>query len=104
MIQQHLQRAYDNAPSITYTGAGSSIVLWGLHVSDIGVIVSCIVAVLGLALQYYVAFRRIRILEHGQAASNTVTAAMAEAQRAQAIKSADNSERIAAVEQQADGG
>lgn len=44
----------------TYGGAGSAIVLWGLQLSEWGVIVSAFVAVLGFVVHCYYAHRRDR--------------------------------------------
>ena len=56
--QQHLQRVMDGAPVITYGGAGSTVLIWGLHLSDWAAIVSMIIAVCGFGLQIYVALLR----------------------------------------------
>lgn len=78
------QTAMDAAPAATYTAGGTTLVLWGLHISDIAVIVSTLATVFGVALQFYVALHRIRTLE--------------KAQVAQTENSAANTSRIEAVE------
>lgn len=55
-----IQHATNNAPAITYTGATSTLVFWGLHISDMAAIVSTLCAVAGVLLQIYVVFRRNR--------------------------------------------
>lgn len=45
---------------VTYGASATSAVLWGLQISDIGVIVSSAAAVIGVLLQAYVVFRRRR--------------------------------------------
>lgn len=82
MITQHIHRIVgDNAPAITYTGAGASVVFWGLHVSDICMIVSTLATVCGVLLQIFIALHRIRRLEKGQDAQKVVTASLAKSAR-----------------------
>lgn len=61
MIEQ-VQSTVNSAPAqaATYGGAGGAFVLWGLHLSDLGVIVSAIVALAGFAVQLYLAVVRER--------------------------------------------
>lgn len=101
MIQHYVARASDSAPAVTFTSGASTVLFWGLHLGDLAVIVSMLATVAGLALQFYVAFRRISSLERGQAVSLVATAAVATAARAQAVKSADNAARLDAVEEKA---
>ena len=54
--------AADGLP-VTLGGTGSALVCWGLHISDVAVIFSALAAVAGVLLQFYVAMRRLRILE-----------------------------------------
>jgi hypothetical protein len=60
MFQQAVDKITENAPAMTYTGTGASIMLWNLHVSEVCVIISTTVSVLGFALQVYLAWRRTR--------------------------------------------
>lgn len=53
-----IQKATENAHVATYTGTGTTAVLWGLHANEWCMIVSTGVAVLGFALQIYLAIRR----------------------------------------------
>ena len=46
------------APIITYAGGGASILFWGIQVNEICAIISTAVAVCGLGLQLYLAWRR----------------------------------------------
>lgn len=48
------------APIATYFATTSAVILWGLHISDIGVIVSSIASVCGVGLQFYLAFHKRR--------------------------------------------
>lgn len=59
-MQQHVAKVLESGPGITYAGAGSTLVFWGLHLSDIAAIVSTLCAVIGVGLQIYVVFRRNR--------------------------------------------
>lgn len=83
MLHQHvITPVLNNAPSVTYTAGVTSIVFWGLHLSDIAVMLSAFASVCGVGLQFYVALHRIRRLERAADANVTVTNAMAEATRA----------------------
>lgn len=86
-MNTHINPVLDHAPTATYAAAGSTFVLWGLHLSDIAVILSALATMAGVALQFYVALHRIRMLE--------------KAQVVQAAASVVNSARIGAVEEQA---
>lgn len=46
--------------AVTYSGATSAAVLWGLHISDVGVIVSMLIAGAGLAVNIWATLRRER--------------------------------------------
>lgn len=81
MIQHHLERFADNSPAATVTAGAATAVFWGLHVSDICMILSTFATVCGLALQFYLATTRIRRLEHRQDQHIKVTGAVAEAVR-----------------------
>lgn len=43
-----------HAAAVTVTGAAASATFWGLKVSDLGVMVSSLVAVMGLCVQVFV--------------------------------------------------
>lgn len=87
-----LVKLAENAPGATYGGATASIALWGLHISEICVIVSTLVSVLGLALQIWLATYRIRRLERGHSHTEVVVKAIAQANRALDAK-VDNIEK-----------
>lgn len=71
-----------HVPAAFTAGAGSTtLVFWGLHVSDICMILSTLCTVAGLALQFWLAMNRIRKLEKKQDAHIEVTAAVAGAVR-----------------------
>lgn len=56
---QILDQATQNGPvTVTYGGAVTSFALWGLQISEIGVLISAFVAICGLALQFYVTVKR----------------------------------------------
>lgn len=57
IINQHVAQ-YSNGA--LYGGTASAFTLWGLNLSELGVIVSALVAVVGLGLQLYVMLRRER--------------------------------------------
>lgn len=48
-------------PAFLTAGAtASTFMFWGLHLSDIGVIVSSLASLCGVGLQFYVVIRRVR--------------------------------------------
>lgn len=55
-----IQRVADAAPVATYGGGAASVAFWGLQVNEICAIISTLVAVIGLALQIYVSWHRMR--------------------------------------------
>lgn len=68
----HAQKALDNAPVLTYSGSTTALFFWGLHLSDIGVIVSSVASVCGVGLQFYVAISRARASRRQQETDNDV--------------------------------
>lgn len=97
-IQKIVQAATDNGLPVTLGGSISATVFWGLHISDLAVIVSALAAVIGVFLQFYVAMRRIHILEQDLAAARLVATAQAAAMRAGSVKSTSNASRITDLE------
>lgn len=82
MSAEHaVNAAASNAPAITYGGSAAAVMFWGLHVSDIAVILSAFASVCGVLLQGYVAIHRIRRLERNAEATKQVTTALAEGVR-----------------------
>ena len=59
-IQAHVEKALQGAPILTYGGTGSAAILWGLHITEIGVILSVLASFLGVGIQLYVAIRNTR--------------------------------------------
>ena len=76
-IQARVEAALQSAPVLTFGGAGSSFFFWGLHISEVGVIVSSLAAVCGVLLQTYVVIRSVRNekLRQIEIAAETVRAA-----------------------------
>lgn len=77
------------ASAITYTATSATVLFWGLHISDIAVMISAFASICGVGLQFYVVVHRIRRLERGHdknedniAATRKVTAAISGAVRA----------------------
>lgn len=62
-LQKVVTAVSENGLPVTLAGSASATVFWGLHISDIAVIISAFAAVAGVALQFYVAMRRIHLLE-----------------------------------------
>jgi hypothetical protein len=56
-------RVADQGPAVTYTATATTVLFWGLHVSDIAVMISALASLLGVSLQFYIALRRISRLE-----------------------------------------
>lgn len=103
MITQHIQRAADNAHIVTFSAGGSAVAIWGLQLGDLGVIVSMFGVLCGVAIQFYTqVYRpwrdRVVALEKQQAITQAVVVANAVAQRTAVVKSAENTDRIAALE------
>lgn len=86
----------DNPLGVTLTGSCGAFVFWGLHVSDIAVLLSAAAAVLGVVLQFYVAMRRLHVIEQDLQMARLVAGAGAEATRVV-------SGQIKAVEKRLDG-
>lgn len=64
-LHQHLDKAGDHMNAInavTYGSAASTIVIWGLRLSDIAAIVSACVAIAGLGVQIWVARNRVQLM------------------------------------------
>lgn len=61
-IHQNLE----HASSVTYVSAGSTVVFWGLHVTDIAVIVSATCAVVGVSLQIWVAIAKVQLMKRSE--------------------------------------
>lgn len=53
-----LHKLADSGHVATYGGAGATIVFKGLHVNEVCAIISTAVAVIGLILQVYMAWRK----------------------------------------------
>lgn len=77
MIQQHIIKAAENSPVVTYTGAGVTVLFWGLHLSDVCMILSTLATLCGVALQVVLALHRIRRIERQQDATKLVVGAVA---------------------------
>jgi hypothetical protein len=82
-IHARIEAALQSAPVLTFGGAGSSFLFWGLHISEVGVIVSSMAAVCGVLLQTYVVIRSVRNekLRQIEIAAETVRAAAELAQK-----------------------
>lgn len=53
--------SFGPAPALLATT--SALTFWGLHISDIAVMLSALASICGVALQFYVTLRRLRKLE-----------------------------------------
>lgn len=102
MVQTVFHAAQENAPAITYTGGGSAFVLWGLHLSDIGVLISMAATLAGVFLQVYVTMHKMRMLERDQKEAQRLALIATGQGIVAAAKSADNSARVTAVEAKVD--
>ncbi len=100
--QKAISAVTDNGLPITLGGSVSATVFWGLHISDVAVIVSALAAVLGVVLQFYIALRRIRLLETemGKAKAKAVTAGLVAS--AAAVASRGVAERVSDIESKLD--
>lgn len=88
-MNTHVLKIADNAPVATYGGAAATLTFWGAHAAEICMVVSTLVSVLGLALQLYLAFHRIRRLEKQEGRTHKVIEAVAESVRAVDATKAD---------------
>lgn len=79
MIPHHITHTSD--ASLTLVAGSTTLVFWGLHVSDICMILSTLATLCGLGMQIYLAMRRISRLERRQDAHIEVTKAVSEAVR-----------------------
>lgn len=64
-IPPHLDKAHDHLTAVTAVTVGSaasSIVIWGLRLSDWAAIVSACVALCGLGVQIWVARTKVRLM------------------------------------------
>lgn len=82
MLTHHIDTVATGAQYATYTATASTVVFWGLHISDIAVIVSSLASVSGVGLQIFLAVHRLRRLERRQDAHIQVTKAVSGAVRA----------------------
>lgn len=63
-IPAHIEKVH----AVTYGGAASTFVIWGLHLSDVAAIVSACVALAGLGVQIWVARTKVKVMrETGKA-------------------------------------
>jgi uncharacterized membrane protein len=56
--QQIADTLASHAQLVTYAGSGATLVFWGLHVNEICAVISTAVAVIGLGMQIWNAWRR----------------------------------------------
>lgn len=56
----------EHAPNFTYGATASTAILWGLHLSDVAVIVSALAAVGGFALQAWVAWTKVKLMQRSE--------------------------------------
>lgn len=59
-----------NAPYITFTGAAGAVTGWGLHISDVAVIVSSFAALCGAVIQVLTYLERRRNSRRGVEETN----------------------------------
>lgn len=56
----------DHASTVTYGSAATTGILWGLHISDIAIIISATAAVGGLLLQLWVAYTKVQLMKRSE--------------------------------------
>lgn len=88
----------NGAAYVTYGSTASTVLFWGLHLSDIAVFLSAMASFCGVLLQFYVAFSRLRKLELDSEQKDKVISVLTRSQIASKVKSADNTTRIEAIE------
>jgi hypothetical protein len=63
-MNTHFIRGLESmSPATTLATTAAAFTFWGLHVSDIAVMLSAFASVCGVGLQFYVTIRRLRQLE-----------------------------------------
>lgn len=109
MVMAHTtQQAVNTIPldpsSVTYAGTAATVALWGLHISDIAVIASALASVLGFFLQFYLAFRRIAVLEEQQKKQSVQNVVQKLSNVTQMAVANDQENRIANIEDKVEDG
>jgi hypothetical protein len=61
-IHQNLE----HASTITYASGTATVLFWGLHLSDVAVIVSATASILGVSLQIWVAVTKVRLMKRSE--------------------------------------
>lgn len=56
----------EHASTVTYVSAGSTVLFWGLHITDIAVIVSAAAAFGGFLLQLWVARAKVQLMKRSE--------------------------------------
>ena len=98
------------APQVlTYSSTGATVLFWGLHATDIAVIMSAFASICGVLLQFYIVMHRVNrleksaiIVENRAAREVIAAAAIAESSRAVAKKAVDTEVRVDIVEHKVD--
>lgn len=88
-----------HAAVITYGSSATTVLFWGLHLSDIAVFMSATASVVVALLQVYATFSRLRKLEADSAQKDQIIGVLTRSQIQSKIKSADNATRIGAIEE-----
>lgn len=56
----------EHASVLTYGAAATTVTLWGLHLSDLAIIVSASATVIGVACQIWVAVTKVRLMKRSE--------------------------------------
>jgi hypothetical protein len=63
-MNTHLFRGLESmSPVATLSATATTVAFWGLHISDVAVMLSALASVCGAGLQFYVTLKRLRKLE-----------------------------------------
>lgn len=56
----------EHASALTYTSAAATVTIWGLHLSDVAIIVSACATLIGVACQVWVSVTRVRMMKRSE--------------------------------------
>lgn len=59
-------KAMEHAATVTYAGGATTLVFFGLHASDIAMLLSALASLIGMGLQIYVAITKIRLVHRSK--------------------------------------
>lgn len=61
-----VHKSMEHAATVTYAGTTGTLILFGMHASDLFMGLSCIASLVGVGLQVYVALAKVSLMKHSQ--------------------------------------